>query len=63
MPLNYREICNELGFKATEKIRLIKALKLLLNAAINIEKKQKVLTVVIGVEEQKIMDKLLEKMK
>lgn len=57
----YRDIANEFEFKATERIKLIKGLRLLPNAAINKEKKPKVVTVVVGAEEQKIMDKLLQK--
>ena len=50
-------MCEQFGFEATDRIKLVKALKLLPNAEVN----KKVVKVVIGAEEQKIMDELSRK--
>eukprot|EP01084_Bolivina_argentea_P237399 398994_1 len=53
-----RELCNELGFSAISRMKLIKAVKALPDAKINEPEKQ---IIFLGAEEKKIIDKLNKK--
>ena len=59
--ISQREICDQLKFPATDRIKLINAVKSCAESKLNQEEKHKVVHVVIDMQQQTIFDNLIKK--